>query len=320
MKAGTDIDFGALTHRLFRAMNNAGGVRVHLQHEVKDLARADGGWRVKVKDLATGHVDHLRARFVFLGAGGRALPLLLNSGIPEGRGYGGFPVSGQWLVCLNREVIERHNAKVYGKAQLGAPPMSVPHLDTRVVDRQKSLLFGPYAGFSTKFLKLGSYFDLPYSIRPGNIVPIVMSGLKNLDLVKYLVREVLQSSERRFETLREYYPEAKAEDWELRVAGQRVQVIRRDPKTNTYIQFGTEVVNSADGSLSALLGASPGASTSVAIVLELISRCFPQRLASEAWQKKLREMIPTYGESLVNNPDLARRVRRETGEMLGLTA
>jgi malate dehydrogenase (quinone) len=318
-RAGTDVNFGALTHGLFRGMNRGGGVRVHLQHEVKDLSRLPGGgWRVSVKDLATGHRDQIAARFVFLGAGGRALPLLLNSGIPEARGYGGFPVSGQWLVCLDPAAIVRHHGKVYGQAQVGAPPMSVPHLDTRIIDGQKTLLFGPYAGFSTKFLKLGSYFDLPYSVRPGNVVPMVMSGLSNVSLLKYLVREVLQSSERRFQALQEYYPEAKPEDWELRVAGQRVQVIHKDPRTGTYLQFGTDVVNSADGSLSALLGASPGASTSVAIVLELLERCFPQRIATEAWQSKLRRMIPTYGQSLPADLDLCRRVRRQTSEVLGL--
>jgi len=227
-------------------------------------------------------------------------------------------VSGQWLVCLDPGPIARHHAKVYGKAQVGAPPMSVPHLDTRIVDGQKTLLFGPYAGFSTKFLKQGSYFDLPYSVRPGNVVPMVMSGVLNLALVRYLVREVLQTSDRRLKTLREYYPEARAEDWDLRVAGQRVQVIHKDPKTGSYLQFGTEVVTSADGTLSALLGASPGASTSVAIVLQLLERCFPQRLGTAAWQAKLREMIPTYGRSLADDPALCRRVRRATSEVLGL--
>jgi malate dehydrogenase (quinone) len=318
-RAGTDVNFGALTHGLFRAMNRAGGVRTHLQHDVKDLTRQpDGTWKVTVKDLPTGKAWDIRTRFVFLGAGGRSLPLLLNSGVPEGRGYGGFPVSGQWLVCLNHALAGRHHAKVYGKAQVGAPPMSVPHLDTRIIEGQKTLLFGPYAGFSTKFLKLGSYFDLPYSVRPGNIVPMIMSGVNNVGLVKYLVREVLQSSERRFQALRDYFPEAKVEDWELRVAGQRVQVIHKDPKTNTYLQFGTEVVNSADGSLSALLGASPGASTSVAIVLELLARCFPQQLKSEAWQAKLREMIPTFGRPLAGDPSLCRQVRQATTEVLEL--
>ena len=316
---GTDVNFGALTRGLLRLMNRAGGVRVHLQHDVRRVRRqSDGTWQVTAKNHATGASRRVRARFVFLGAGGRALPLLLNSGIPEARGYGGFPVGGLWLVCSNLSVVERHHAKVYGKAKLGAPPMSVPHLDTRFIDRRRGLLFGPYAGYSTKFLKQGSYLDWPLSVRPGNVVPLTMSGIHNVPLVRYLIREVLQSSASRLRTLREYYPEARAEDWEMRMAGQRVQIIRKDAKTGTYLQFGTEVVNSADGTLSALLGASPGASTSVPIVLELLARCFPQRLSSQAWQAKLSQMIPTFGQSLPSDPALCRRIRHETSEALGL--
>lgn len=316
---GTDVNFGTLTRGLFRAMTRAGGVRVHLQHEVRGLKRLpDGSWRVTVKDLATGESQRVRARFVFLGAGGRALPLLLGSGIPEARGYGGFPVSGMWLMCLNAEVFARHHAKVYGKAKVGAPPMSVPHLDTRSIDGQKGLLFGPFAGYSTKFLKQGSYLDWPCSVRPGNVVPLALSGIHNVSLVRYLIGEVLQSSAGRLRALQEYYPEARPEDWELRTAGQRVQIIRKDAKTGTYLQFGTEVVNAADGTLSALLGASPGASTSVPIVLELFARCFPQRLSSDAWRTKLRQIIPTFGQSLASDRELSRRIRRETSEVLGL--
>jgi len=316
---GTDVNFGALTRGLFRAMNRAGGVQVHLQHDVRRVRRqSDGTWRVTARSHATGASRHVNARFVFLGAGGRALPLLLDSGIPEARGYGGFPVGGLWLVCSNPSVVEHHHAKVYGKAKLGAPPMSVPHLDTRFVDRRKGLLFGPYAGYSTKFLKQGSYLDWPLSVRPGNVVPLAMSGIHNLSLVSYLIGEVLQSTAGRMRALQEYYPEARPEDWELRVAGQRVQIIRKDAKTGTYLQFGTEVVNSADGTLSVLLGASPGASTSVAILLELLGRCFPQRFGTEAWQRKLREMIPAFGLSLATDRELCRRVRKETSEALGL--
>ena len=318
-RMGTDVNFGALTRGLFRAMRMQGGVTTHLQHDVVNLMRLpEGGWRVTVKDLPSGRSRHLRARFVFLGAGGRSLPLLLNSGIPEATGYGGFPVSGMWLICLNPEVTAQHAAKVYGKAAIGAPPMSVPHLDTRILEGEKGLLFGPYAGFSTKFLKLGSYFDLPYSIRPTNVVPMMMSGVHNVPLIKYLVREVLQTSERRLQSLRDYYPEADAEDWELRVAGQRVQIIHKDPKTNTYLQFGTELVSSADGTLAALLGASPGASTSVSIMLDLLKRCFPDRVKTDQWQGKLREMIPSYGQSLPTDRDLCRRVRCTTSQVLEL--
>ncbi len=316
---GTDVNFGALTHGLFAFMQRSEKVRLRTRHEVLTLRRGQGGlWELKVKDLHTGEVFPVRARRVFLGAGGRALTLLLKSGIPEGRGYGGFPVSGMWLYCSNREVIEKHHAKVYGKAQVGTPPMSVPHLDTRRMAGQKALLFGPYAGFSTRFLKTGSYLDLPLSVRPGNFVPLLMSAGTNFGLVRYLIQQVLQSPRDRFRALEEYYPEAQSRDWSLRVAGQRVQIIHKDPKTGTYLQFGTEVVHSADGTLSALLGASPGASTSVAISLELLERCYPAFFRSGPWPERLAGMVPTFGKSLPEDPELCRKVRRSTSEVLGL--
>ncbi len=315
---GTDVDFGALTRGMLATLARTGPGAIRLRHEVRDLRREDGGWRLAVRDRAAGATRDVRARFVFLGAGGRALTLLLRSGIPEARGYGGFPVSGMWLVCTNPAVIARHDAKVYGKPRLGAPPMSVPHLDTRVVAGRRGLLFGPYAGFSTKFLRRGSYLDLFASVRPGNVVPMVLSAAHNLRLLDYLVREVLQSPEGRVRTLREHYPGARAEDWRLSVAGQRVQVIHEDPATHTYLQFGTDVVCSADGTLSALLGASPGASTSVSIALDLLRCSFPERFAGGEWRGRLQAMIPSFGRSLHDDPGLCRRVRRATAEVLGL--
>ena len=316
---GTDVNYGTLTHALFRTMKRAGNLTLCLRHEVRNLRRLpDGLWCLRVKNLATGELSEVRARFVFLGAGGRALTLLLQSGIPEARGFGGFPVSGMWLVCSNPEVIKRHHGKVYGKARIGAPPMSVPHLDTRMVGGQKGLLFGPYAGYSTKFLKHGSFLDWPLSVRPGNAVSLAMSGIHNWSLVGYLIREVLQTPGSRLRTLREYFPEAEAKDWTLRTAGQRVQVIHKDPKSGTYLQFGTEIVNSADRTLSAMLGASPGASTSVSIALETLQRCFPKDFSEKAWQAKLKKMIPSFGQSLPDDVALCRRIRREACEALSL--
>jgi malate dehydrogenase (quinone) len=188
------------------------------------MKKITGTWKLTLKDLVADSKRKIRAKFVFIGAGGGSLPLLLKSGIPEGKGFGGFPVSGQWLRCNNREIIEKHDAKVYGTAAVGAPPMSVPHLDTRFIQGKKELLFGPYAGFTTKFLKQGSFFDLPLSIKLSNIRPMLAAGIKNLPLTKYLLDQVRQSPEDRLEALREYMPEAKIEDWELEIAGQRVQV------------------------------------------------------------------------------------------------
>ncbi len=319
MPLGTDVNFGALTRAMFRCLQEMDGVTLHFNQEVHDLDRArDGHWQVSVRDRATRDRYTIETPFVFIGAGGGSLPLLTKSDIPEGRGYGGFPVSGQWLRCTNPEVIARHEAKVYGKAEVGSPPMSVPHLDSRMIQGKQELLFGPYAGFSTKFLKKGSFFDLPFSVNLGNIRPMIAAGLHNIPLTKYLVEQVTQSDEERLDALKNYYPEARAEDWEIEVAGQRVQVIKKDEEEGGILEFGTEVVSAADGSLAALLGASPGASTAVSIMLNLLERCFPDRLRTEAWQTKLREMIPSYGQSLGDNPALCREIREYTNEVLDL--
>ncbi len=253
--SGTDVDFGALTQGMLESLSKQPGVRVRLGARVTNIRRSGSGrWKLKV-ETRDGEFK-VSAKFAFLGAGGGALPLLQKSGIPEGKGFGGFPVSGQWLRCDNPEVVARHHAKVYGKASVGAPPMSVPHLDTRFVDGQRSLLFGPYAGFSTKFLKNGSFLDLPASIKAGNLGPMLAVARDNVDLTKYLIGQVLQSEEARFAALKEYFPDARREDWRLEIAGQRVQIIKQDPVKGGVLQFGTEVVAAADGSIAALLGAS----------------------------------------------------------------
>jgi len=319
VELGADVDFGALTRNLLGILQQKDGFSLQLAHRVTDVTRQrDSRWKLKVRNTSTNAERTVTARFVFLGAGGGALPLLQKSGIPESLGFGGFPVSGQWLRCDRPELVERHYAKVYGRASVGAPPMSVPHLDTRIVNGKKSLLFGPYAGFTTKFLKSGSFFDLPRSVRPDNIWPMLAAGRDNLDLTKYLIGQVLQSPEDRFAALQEYVPEARIEDWRLEIAGQRVQIIKKNASRGGILQFGTEVISSADGSLSALLGASPGASTSVPIMIHLIGRCFKERRQSSAWQEKLARMVPSTGESLAHNPALYGRIQSWTNETLGL--
>ncbi|MFT4031342.1 MAG: malate:quinone oxidoreductase [Siphonobacter sp.] len=314
MDIGTDVNFGELTRGIFNYLKSLPGVSLHLNHEVRDLDRnEDGRWKLVVKGRKK---RELHTKFVFIGAGGGSLFLLEKSDIPEGKGFGGFPVSGQWLVCKNPDIIAKHQAKVYGKASVGSPPMSVPHLDTRMIDGGKALLFGPYAGFSTKFLKNGSFLDLPKSIKAANIRPMLAAGLHNIPLTKYLINQVRQSPEDRLEALRDYMPSAKLEDWELELAGQRVQVIKKDPEQGGILEFGTEVVNAADGSVAALLGASPGASTSVAIMLDLLGRCFKDQLHTEAWQTKLKEMIPSYRLKLT--PELIEKSREWTSRVLEL--
>lgn len=316
MTSGTDVNFGALTRLLFDHLEQQ-QVDMHFNHQVEDLARTeDGLWRLKVKNLADGSTSVHAARFVFIGAGGGSLHLLQKSGIPEGRGIGGFPVSGLFMVCKNPEIIEQHHAKVYGKAKVGAPPMSVPHLDTRFIDNRKSLLFGPFAGFSPKFLKFGSVFDLITSVKSHNLTTMMAAGVNNMSLTKYLIGQVMLSKEQRLEELREFVPTARLEDWELLVAGQRVQIIKDTPASKGTLQFGTEVISAEDGSIAALLGASPGASTAVSVMLEVIRRCFRNELP--AWEAKIREMIPSYGQNLLDNPDLLHRVQAETAQTLGL--
>jgi malate dehydrogenase (quinone) len=316
---GTDVNFGTLTRGLIAYLVSLEGVTVHLRHQVLNLHRdADSSWRLYVNDKAADQKRTVNAKFVFLGAGGGALPLLQKSGIREGRGFGGFPVSGQWLRCENPAVIERHNAKVYGKAALGAPPMSVPHLDTRMIDGRKGLLFGPFAGFTTKYLKNGSLLDFPLAIQPNNFIPMTAAAFQNIGLTQYLIGQVLQSPQDRFAALCEFMPDAKMEDWKLQIAGQRVQVIKKHPRLLGMLQFGTEVIWAGDGSLAALLGASPGASTAVSIMLELIGDCFSDEMKSLPWQAKLKEMIPSHGESLIGNAALHDRINSWTNDVLGL--
>ncbi|QUX97434.1 malate dehydrogenase (quinone) [Marinomonas sp. CT5] len=314
---GSDVNFGAIARNMSKHLEGLDNFELSLNSEVRDLEkRSDGRWDVTIEQNGARKV--IDAKFVFLGAGGGALPLLQKAEVKEGKGFGGFPVSGQWLVCEKPELVEQHFAKVYGAAPIGAPPMSVPHLDTRIIDGKKAILFGPFAGFTTKFLKTGSFFDLPKSIRFDNIKPMLSVGKSNMDLTRYLISEVMQSHKDRCDSLRQFFPDAKDEDWELAYAGQRVQIIKKDDKTGGKLEFGTEAIATEDGSLAALLGASPGASTTVNTMIGILERCFPERIESPEWQAKLKEMVPSYGESLVENTDLLLSIRENTLETLKL--
>lgn len=318
MDAGTDINYGALTRQFFDASVKA-GTQIHYGHEVLNLKREGKLWNVTVRNVRTGDKHVARARFVFVGAGGYALDLLRKAGVPEVHGYAGFPISGMWLRTNNQELVAQHQAKVYGKAKVGAPPMSVPHLDLRVVDGEQSLLFGPYGGWSPKFLKKGSYLDLFKSIRPDNIPSYLGVAASNIGLVKYLVEEVFRDFDGKIDVLRQYYPEVNPADWDVAVAGQRVQVIKpaRAPKFGS-LEFGTALVNDQDGTIAGILGASPGASITPAAMIELLERCFGERMVS--WGDKLREMFPTYGVSLRDDKAAYEKQWEWTQKTLGLQA
>ncbi len=317
MVTGTDVDYGAVTRGLLRHLSTQPGVGIHYRQRVTDLTRRWDGWLVTIEDDSSGTTREIIAKNVFLGAGGGALPLLQKSGIEEGKGFGGFPVSGIFLRCDDPSVVDRHLAKVYGKAPVGAPPMSVPHLDTRYVGGTRSLLFGPYAGFSTKFLKHGSLVDLFTSVKTDNIGSLLAVGRDNFGLTKYLVGQVLDSKDAKYAALREYFPNADPDQWKFIVAGQRVQVIMPDKKTGGKLQFGTEVVSAADGSLAAVLGASPGASVAVAVILDVMARLYKTRFPG--WAGKLRAIIPSYRQSIANDAALCRQIRDDTSEVLHLT-
>ena len=312
---GTDVDFGALTQQLLGFVGR--DQNLYFGHEVRNLSQEkDGSWILKIRNTRSGETLKVHADFVFVGAGGGALHLLQKSGIAEAKGFGGFPVSGEFFRCTNPELIEQHSAKVYGQAAVGAPPMSVPHLDTRVINGDKGLLFGPFAGWSPKFLKTGSFMDLPNSIRPSNLLPMMNVGLTEFGLVKYLVGELAASRTDQVRTLQEFYPRADGADWEMITAGQRVQVIRKNG-VGGGLEFGTAVVAAGDGTIAGLLGASPGASTAVPAMLNVLQQCFGARF--DGWKSKLTEMIPSYGQKLNDNPELFAQIWDWTNSSLQLT-
>ncbi|MEO2064573.1 MAG: malate dehydrogenase (quinone) [Christiangramia sp.] len=319
MELGTGVNFGALTETYFKILEEQFEVPVWRNHEVEDID-PDGPdeWSAIVKNRDTGEKFYFDAEHIFIGAGGGALPLLQKCEIREKEGYGGFPVSGQWLFCKNREVIEKHHAKVYSKAGVDAPPMSVPHLDARYINGKKELLFGPFAGFSSKFLKQGSLLDLPLSLRFDNLPSMWGVFWHNLPLTKYLIEQVTMDHEDRMEDLRKFVKDARSEDWELKVAGQRVQIIKRDEEEGGVLEFGTDVVHSKDGKITALLGASPGASTAVHIMLEVMQIAFPEKIQTKEFQEKLHKMIPFWNRNVEEHETEFREVQARCSQLLNL--
>jgi malate dehydrogenase (quinone) len=314
---GTDVNFGALTRSYLNTITARGGDVIY-NFDITDLKPSgDGGWLLRAAHTGGGHGIVVKAAKVFIGAGGYALNLLQKAGLPEAQGYGLFPISGQFLTTSKRAIVQRHSQKVYGKASVGAPPMSVPHLDARIIDGEKFVLFGPFAGSSPKFLKDGSLLDLPLSLRPHNVLPMLEVAKDNLSLVKYLASQILLPPSAQESSLREFYPDADLTDWKLLTAGQRAQIIKKDENGHGTLQFGTETIVGGGGSIAGLLGASPGASTAVPIMLGLLEKIFADRI--DGWRDKLTTIVPTWGKTLNDDPALAEATMTRTAEILGIT-
>jgi len=317
---GTDVNYGEITRQLIGSLKKDQNFKLETLSEVTDFKRnSDNSWHVTIKDVKSGDKRSVDAKYVFIGAGGGAIKLLQKTGIPEADNYGGFPVGGSFLMTENPEIANRHLEKVYGQASVGAPPMSVPHIDSRTLDGKKVVLFGPFATFSTKYLKNGSLFDLLSATTTSNIMPMTHVGIDNFDLVKYLIGQVMLNDDDRFAALKEYYPNARKEDWKLIQAGQRVQIIKKDAEKGGLLKLGTEIVTDQQKTLAALLGASPGASTAAPITLDVMKKLFPEQFASPEWQQKIRAIVPSFGQKLNGNTALTQQVWDNTAATLLLT-
>lgn len=317
---GTDVNYGEITRQLIGSLKKNSNFSLQTSSEVTEFKRNDdNSWHVTIKDINNGSEHAIDAKYVFIGAGGGALKLLQKTGISEAENYAGFPVGGSFLMTENPEITKQHLEKVYGQASVGAPPMSVPHLDARFIDGKRVVLFGPFATFSTKFLKNGSIFDLLSTTTTSNFIPMTDVGLDNFDLVKYLISQVMLSDDDRFASLKEYYPLAQKADWKLIQAGQRVQIIKKDPEKGGVLKLGTEVVVDKQRTISALLGASPGASTAAPITLNVIKQMFPEQFNSPEWQRKIRDIVPSYGQKLNGNAALTQKTWDDTAAALQLT-
>lgn len=313
---GTDVNFGELTRQMMKHLEKTQDV--YYNQEVLDFKRlSNGKWQAKIKNVETGSIDYHIADYVIIGAGGNAIPMLQKTKIEESKNLGGFPISGAFLMCNKAEIVAQHNAKAYGKEPEGTPPMTVPHIDRRYIDGVPTLLFGPFAEIGPKFLKQGSNLDLFKSINMNNIGTLLSAGVKNIPLIKYSIEQITMDKSERMKALRTFLPNAKDEDWDLIIAGKRVQIIKDSELYGKgYIQFGTEVVYSKDHSVVGLLGESPGASTCVSVALEVLENNFEEKIGS--WAEKISEMVPSYGFSLIKDSNLLRQVKEASNKTLQL--
>ncbi len=318
VKYGSDVDFGSLSHQMLKILSTNKKFSVHKNHEIKSILQAeDKTWDIKIYSAKSKKIILVNTKFIFIGAGGSTIHLLQKSNIKNQIGYAGFPINGEWLICKKSSLTKKHFSKIYGLAGPKAPLMSAPHLDLRIINGKRQLMFGPFASFTFKFLKTGSYLDLLKSIRIQNILPMLHVFICNLNLLSYLIKESCSSYKDKMNALREFYPLASEKDWKLASAGKRVQIIKPYKKIGGKLEFGTEIVWSDDASLAALLGASPGASTSVYSMLNVIEKSFKGKTNSKIWKSKIEKMVPSYNQDLSNQPALFNKTRRSTYKTLG---
>ena len=310
---GTDINFGELTNQMLGILEKKDNFSLLVNSEVETIKqRKDKRYNILIRNLKTNKTIEMVSNYTFLGSGGKTISMLQDMKLNEAKGYAGFPISGKWLICNKADLVKMHNSKVYTQVMEGAPPMSIPHLDLRVISNKKLLLFGPFAGFNAKLLKHGSFFDFPRSIKLNNIVPMTIVLFKNFSLLLYLIKQTLMNHASRIKELQKFYPEANLRDWKLLTAGQRVQIIKNCPFEGSKLEFGTEVIYSKNRKLAALIGASPGASVAVASMLDVFVNFF----GSE--EKKIRDIIPSYKLKLNDNPSVLKKIRGKTYKYLGL--
>lgn len=317
IETGTDVNFGALTEQMANYAVNELGVKIEYGTHVKRVHRSPAGsWLVETERM--GNAVQYKADVLFVGAGGGAFPLLKKSHLPFRARFSGFPVGGRFLqAAITREQADQYRAKTYGKAKVGAPPMSVPHLDLRVANGQHYLLFGPFASFKPVLEKGRGFIDYLRSMRLHDLPGLLNVALEHFPLVKYLVSETFKGESSMLAELENFAPGISRKfDWKAVEAGQRVQIIK-----DGDLQMGTEIIVSSDKTYGTLLGASPGASVSPEVMLRCLEQLLPAVVAGDEARQKLKDIFPEDSlDTLSHNPERYREIRDVVNQTLGIVA
>lgn len=315
VETGTDVNFGALTEQMAGYATSQLGVKIEYGVHVQRVHRSPAGsWLLETRQ--NGNAVQHRADVLFVGAGGGAFPILKKSHLPFARRFTGFPVGGRFLQAeITEEQASQYRAKTYGKAEVGAPPMSVPHLDLRVAEGKHYLLFGPFASFKPVLEKGRGFLDYLSSMRLHDIPGLLNVAVEHFPLVKYLVSETFKGEKSMLDSLEKFAPGLSSRfNWQPVEAGQRVQIIK-----DGDLQMGTEIIVSTDKTYGTILGASPGASVSPEVMLRALEQLVPSLCAGESAKEKLKEMFPEDKlEALINNPDHYREIRDTVNQTLGI--